>query len=84
MHGKLVKLDELNAWSFSEVDEVRVIREAGFVRHIIQRDIPPKDPYGIHSELLPLIEPIIRGDQVLPHNSQFELGALRWARQEDK
>lgn len=83
MHRKLVKLDEENAWSFSEVDEVRVIREARLVRQIIGRDIPPNDPYGIHSELLPLIERIIRGDQALPLSSQFEPGALRWARHED-
>lgn len=83
MHGKLVKLDEKNARGFGEVDEVRVMHEARLVRQIIQRDIPPNDPHGIHSELLPLIERIIRGDQVLPLNSQFEPGALRWARHED-
>lgn len=31
MHRRLVKLDEKNGWSFSEVDEVRLLREARLV-----------------------------------------------------
>ena len=82
MHRKLVKLDEKNGWSFSEVDQVRVQREARLVCQIIKRDVPLDDPYGILSELLPLVERIIAGKQNLPLTSQFEPGALRWARHE--
>lgn len=66
MHRKLVKLDEKNGWSFSEVDQVRVQREARLVRQIIKRDVPLDDPYGIHSELLPLVERIIADKQLTP------------------
>lgn len=82
MHRKLVTLDEKNGESFSEVDQVRVQREARLVRQIIKRDVPLGDPYGIHSELLPLVDRIIAGEQNLPLTSQFEPGALRWARHE--
>lgn len=82
MHRKLVTLDEKNGWSFGEVDQVRVQREARLVRQIIKRDVPLGDPYGIHSELLPLVDRIIAGKQKLPLASQFEPGALRWARRE--
>lgn len=82
MHRRLVKLDGKNGWSFSEVDEVRLLREARLVRQTIKQDVPPDDPYGIHRELLPLIESIIAGKQGLPLASQFEPGELRWARHE--
>lgn len=82
MHGRWVKLDESNGWSFSEVDKIRLLREAAQVCLVIARDIPAEDPHGIHSELLPLLERIIKGDQQLPLHSQFEPGALRWGRQE--
>jgi hypothetical protein len=65
---KLVKLDHENGGSFTEVDPIRVQREAMAVKHYLETAFDRKaDTYQVFEQVMPLVLGALNGTLKLPY-----------------